>query len=91
MYVSWQLDLSNELHSRLNDSRLTGFGSHNDGDLIKGTVAAAAYCCEMGPATLSTSHLRIFGRDIPIPCCELLPVAMLPVSKGVYIRRIEQC
>lgn len=32
------------------NERLTGFGNHNDGDLISGTVAAAAYCEGIEPA-----------------------------------------
>jgi hypothetical protein len=28
---------------------LTGLGSHKEGDLMSGTVAAAEYCWEMGP------------------------------------------
>lgn len=58
----------------------TGFGIHSEGDLIKGTVAAAAYCCDTGPAHQSCvfAQPRIHGQathlcsDLTMPLFELL-------------------
>ena len=59
MDIIWQLDLDGQLGGRqhASQSALTGLGSHSEGDLISGTVAAAAYCCDIGPV----HQLRLLG------------------------------
>lgn len=64
MYIVWQLDLLLAKQGRY----LTGGGSHNEGDLISGTVAAAAYCWGIGPVSELVPE---WGARLSLPICDV--------------------
>ena len=45
----------------------TGFGNHKEGDFMRGTVAAEAYCCDIGPYTELSAKTGPYTQYLPIP------------------------
>ena len=66
----------------------TGLGSQRDGDLMSGTVAAAAYCWEMGPCKMHQPSKVIFveNGDLPIPAADVISPKGYHYHSGAFAK-----